>query len=42
MTPIIDERATKLDTITLKRGAHKNAAAGLCVMECVAFIAGEP
>lgn len=36
-TPTVD-----LDTITLKAGAHSNAQAGMCLLEAVSFIAGEP
>jgi hypothetical protein len=31
-----------LDTITLAHGAHHSREAGMCAMEAVAFIAGEP
>ena len=34
-------RTLDLDTLTLKSGAHSNLAEGTCVMEAVAYIAGE-
>jgi hypothetical protein len=37
MTPALD-----LDTLVLLEGSHKTAADGMCVMEAVAYIAGEP
>jgi hypothetical protein len=31
-----------LDTLTLKAGSHTEPAAGMCVMEAAAYLAGEP
>jgi hypothetical protein len=40
MTPVIDERWEKLKTLSLKSGAHSPDST-FCVMEAVAFVAGE-
>jgi hypothetical protein len=37
VTPTLD-----LDTLTLQKGAHDSPDAGMCVMEAVAYISGEP
>jgi len=37
MTPSLN-----IDTLTLEKGAHKSLEDGACVLEAVAFIAGEP
>jgi hypothetical protein len=42
MTPVVQDRLKALDTMTLKRGAHDSVDAGVCAMELVAYIAGEP
>lgn len=39
---IIDERLQLLDRLTLKHGSHPDFEQGACVMEAVAWIAGEP
>jgi hypothetical protein len=36
------ERLAKLDTIALSYGSHKAPDAGMCAMEAVAWLAGEP
>ena len=41
MTPVIAERWTKLKGLHLKSGAHSPDST-FCVMEAVAFVAGEP
>src|SRR5271154_6715922 len=41
MTPVIAERWTKLKKLSLKAGAHSPDST-FCVMEAVAFVAGEP
>ena len=41
MTPVIEERWEKLDKLSLKAGAHSPDST-FCVMEAVAFVAGEP
>jgi hypothetical protein len=40
MTPVIDERWEKLKTLSLKAGSHSPDST-FCVMEAVAFVAGE-
>lgn len=42
MTMIIPERATVLDTVQFGTGIHAENAAHMCVMECVAYVTGEP
>lgn len=39
---IIEERLAQLDTITLSRGGHGSSDEGMCVMEAVSYVAGEP
>ena len=41
MSPVIEERLAKLATLSLKSGAHSPDST-FCVMEAVAFVAGEP
>ena len=41
MSPVIEERWTKLTALSLKAGAHSPDST-FCVMEAVAFVAGEP
>jgi len=36
------ERLAQLDTLTLKHGSHESAQAGMCAMEAVSWLAGEP
>ena len=42
MSPVIEDRLSLLDTLTLKNGSHQNTQTEYCIMEAVAFIAGEP
>ncbi len=42
MTTVIQERLDKLATMTLDSGAHDSVDAGMCAMEAVAWLAGEP
>ena len=39
---VIEERLAELDKITLDTGGHSDFEAGVCVMEAVAWVAGEP
>lgn len=39
---VIEERLTALDTLTLGSGSHRDLEHGACVMEAVAYVAGEP
>ena len=39
---LIEERLLKLPEIHLLKGSHEDFAAGVCAMEAVAFLAGEP
>jgi hypothetical protein len=41
MSPVIEERLTKLAGLSLKSGSHSPDST-FCVMEAVAFVAGEP
>lgn len=41
MTPII-RNGPFLESLSLKRGAHQEAEKAFCVMEAVAYVAGEP
>lgn len=41
MATVIEERLRKLETLSLKVGAHSPDST-FCVMEAVAFVAGEP
>ncbi len=41
MTPIVADRLTELETLTLKEGAHSDSASGFCAMEAAAYVAGE-
>ena len=41
MSPVIEERLAKLAGLSLKKGAHA-ANSTFCVMEAVAYVAGEP
>ena len=41
MTPVITERLAKFEKFSLKAGAHSPDST-FCVMEAVAFVAGEP
>lgn len=41
MAPVDDTRLSELDRITLRRGSHAPGGE-MCVMEAVAFVAGEP
>ena len=36
------EKQTVLETIVLKHGGHKSAEDGMCLLEAVAYVAGEP
>lgn len=42
MTAILPARAAILDTITLAAGTHQADSDEMCVMECVAYVTGEP
>jgi hypothetical protein len=42
MSPAIPDRLAILDTLSLDSGAHDSLDAGSCVMEAVAYVAGEP
>ena len=42
MSPAVHERFGWLETISLESGAHESLERGACVMEAVAYIAGEP
>jgi hypothetical protein len=42
MTTPIAERLALLPSLTIAHGAHPSSDAGMCVMEAVAYIAGEP
>src|SRR5690348_3612802 len=39
---IVEDRVSVLETLTLKAGGHKSFEQGACVMEAVAYVAGEP
>jgi hypothetical protein len=41
MSPVLAERLSTLDSVILKSGSHEKGNA-MCVMEAVAYIAGEP
>ncbi len=40
MTPVLEDRWTRLATLSLKKGSH-SPDSEMCVMEAVAFVAGE-
>src|SRR5690348_11325241 len=42
MSPIVEDRLPALETIHLSSGAHESFEAGVCAMEMVAYLAGEP
>ncbi len=43
MSVIINERMAEIEGISLKSGSHKqNSSLNACVMEAVAYVAGEP
>ena len=42
MSPIVEDRLSLLDTLVLKRSSHAEAEKEFCVMEAVAYVAGEP
>ena len=42
MSPALAERIGLLDTLTLLHGAHDLDSGEMCVMEAVAYVAGEP
>src|SRR5262245_37595568 len=42
MSPVLDDRVSQVLTRPLLEGGHDNFAAGFCVMEAVAYVAGEP
>ena len=42
MSPIVPDRISVLDTLCLKSGSHTSLDQGSCVMEAVAYVAGEP
>src|ERR1700676_304692 len=42
MSPALSDRIGFLDTLTLLTGAHEAASGEMCVMEAVAYVAGEP
>jgi hypothetical protein len=42
VSPIVKSRLADLRRLVLRHGGHPNAAAGMCAMEAVAFVAGEP
>ena len=31
-----------IEALVLQKGAHRSAAEGMCIMEAVAYVAGEP
>ena len=39
---VIEERLVALDTLVLDSGGHEGWEHGACVMEAVAYVAGEP
>ena len=39
---IREQRLTQIQNVRLSKGSHPNLEAGACVMEMVAFVAGEP
>ena len=41
MSPVISSRVSILDTLRLSEGAHRDLESGACIMEAVAYIAGE-
>jgi len=42
MSPVVEDRLALLDTLTIKSGGHGESEQQFCVMEAVAYIAGEP
>ena len=42
MTPLVQDYESLLAKIRLQKGAHVDRSNGLCVMEAVAYVAGEP
>lgn len=42
MSPALSDRIAILDTLHLFSGSHESFAEGACVMEAVAYVAGEP
>jgi hypothetical protein len=42
MSPALSDRIALLDTLTLLSGSHETDSGQMCVMEAVAYVAGEP
>lgn len=42
MSPVLEDRLPALAGISLQCGAHGSFEAGVCAMEMVAYLAGEP
>ena len=42
MSPLVEERLSALDTISLKSGGHESLQDGACALELVSYLAGEP
>jgi len=42
MSPLLAERFRQIEALSLKSGNHEDFEHGMCVMEAVAYIAGEP
>ena len=41
MTTLIPERLDQLDTLHLDKGSHRSFEEGMCLLEAVAWVAGE-